>query len=58
MSNFFVYLFAIAFLCVTAPIWAGAICALIGTGFYLMFTHPLLLLAIFLAPFLLAAMRR
>ena len=58
MSNFFAYLFAIAFLCVTAPIWAGAICALIGTGFYLMFTHPTVLVILFLAPFLLAATRR
>lgn len=51
--NFLAYFLAAVFVCVTLPIWGGAVVALVTGGFYLLFSNPWLLLAIFVAPFIL-----
>jgi uncharacterized protein (DUF697 family) len=48
-------LLALFFVALTFPIWGGAIAAVMAGGLTLAFTHPWLLLAIFLAPFILRA---
>jgi len=47
------YPIAIFFVALTAPIWGGALVAVMGLGLSLFFKAPLLLLLIFLAPFIL-----
>jgi uncharacterized membrane protein YjjP (DUF1212 family) len=51
----FIQLLAIAFAAVTLPIWGGALTALVAGGLMLAVNHPILLLAIFAAPFVLRA---
>jgi len=43
-------------LCITMPIWGGAIGALIGAGFYLLVNHFWILLAIAVGLFVMMAM--
>ena len=51
----FATLFACAFVVITIPVWGGAIAALLAGSLHLLFNAPWLLLAIFLAPFILRA---